>query len=101
MNIYEARRLQKILYKSSNADPRTGITFNEDLGRLCYYVGHRIGERNITYIPDEMLDSIAQRRRYGVKFAMAYTSPLFTPHIIQPDLKRYGMFLIEIIEIDE
>ena len=96
MEINKARRFQKQLYLKSKADPRSGTTFDPLTNKLCYYVSHKISSNiiNLSDFSNELIEIINKRKDYGIHYAIKYNDE----YIIKNN--RYGIFLLEIIEID-
>lgn len=99
MDIYQARKLQKLLVKSSGADPKGGSCFNHLDGKFCYYVSHLLSKySNFSNFDTEIINAIHTRcNTFNLKYVIVVDDPKFDSN--RPIL-RFGMKLIEIIEVD-
>lgn len=99
MNINIARKIQKSLFTKSFANPHIGTAFHHITGKLCYYVSHKMSDNEyFTELPDEWIKAINERKTLGIEIAIKVHSPQFS--MPYPDCKRYGIFLLEIINVD-
>ena len=94
MNIYEARKLQKILYKHSSVDYKRLFTRIID-GKLCYDVIHHLCSYRGTFLKRNVIDRISTNEHTGVETIIYYTKEnnIFD----SPE----GMYLLERIHIDD
>ncbi len=99
MNIYEARKLQKLLVKSSGAEPRVGSCFNHFDGKFCYYVSHLLSKySSFSYLDKELINVIHTRcNTFNLKYIIIVDDPMFNSKY---PMSRFGIKLIEIIEVD-
>ena len=93
MNIFEARKLQNLLYKNSECDfKRMRTQFHGD--KLCYTVSHHISDRNRFIFPKSIINRLFDNNKYGVE-----------THIIHDNDEKInvpnGMYILEIIIIDD
>lgn len=99
MNIIEARKLQRQLSKCSYAENHCGTCFHHITEKLCYYVSHKITDSvSFFEMNDKLLMAINERIKFGVQISIKINSPYIES--IYPNSKRYGIFVLEIIEID-
>lgn len=93
MNIYEARKLQKQLYKRSNT-PHKGMLCGMVDGELCYHVIFGLSDSNTRTIDQEFINAISSSvENEDVSVVIFYHNGCWRG---MPD----GMYLGEIIKID-
>lgn len=101
MEINKARNLQKMLAKSSQLKPVIGSCFNHCDGKFCYYVSHLLSDGttlNFAELGEDLLDAINKRRdTFDLKYTITTNFP--TQRTIR-FISRFGIMLIEIIEVD-
>ena len=93
MNIFEARKLQKLLYKDSECDFKVMRTQKYG-NKFCYTVSHHVRNDNRFILSENIINRFFYNNKYGVEV-----------HIIHDINCRFnvtkGMYIIEVIVIDD
>lgn len=99
MDIYNARKLYKYLFKESIAEYKF-TKVNIVNGKLCYFVGHKICDNT----PIEMTINDAMRICFCIKEGIHYLIDVMTEERLRratvPIRSPAGVYIIEYIEIE-
>ncbi len=95
MNIYDARKIQKMLYKTSGAlFTRARTVLSEETNALKYVVYHQLSHSNGFEIDKDFLKRINDVIKYGVRVQLGVVAKDITANVPE------GFYVAEIIEVD-
>lgn len=95
MNIYDAREVQKMLYKTSGALFTRAITvLSSETNALRYAVVHQLSDTNGFEIDEDFIKRVYDVIKHGVRVQLGTVTKDINPSVPE------GFYVAEIIEID-
>lgn len=102
MNIYSARELQKMLFKSSSCSfKRMGIIFSCDKTKIAYFIVHHMSSEYREYNMD-MTEDVIERMTLASKLGAIIKIDYLSDERKEKDklISPVGLYIVELIEID-